>query len=87
MVFVSTKVDNIGQQGNRALLLICIWQIIVRKAQQCRIVSASFRNRTDIVSLISFVGKTRELILQIKHFIHERNFQCNQIELFITPVT
>ena len=29
MVFSSTKVANIGQQGNRALLFICIWLYLV----------------------------------------------------------
>ena len=60
MVFSSTKVANICQQGKQALLFIgidLIMQIIIRTAQQWRIIGASFRIRTDIANLISFLVK------------------------------
>ena len=33
-------------------------------------------------NLISFAGKICQLILQMKHIIDERNFQCTWIEQF-----
>ena len=47
-------------------------QILIRKAQQWRIIGASFRLRTDITNLIGFTGKIYQLILQMKHLIDEK---------------
>ena len=60
MIFLSTKVANIGQQGKRYCCLSVfdfIRQIIIRTAQQWQIIDACFRVRTDIADLIGFVGK------------------------------
>ena len=71
MVFSSMKVANIGLQGKRALLFICVWLylVIIRTAQQWRIIGVCFRLQTDIANLITFVGKICQLILQMKHLI------------------
>ena len=52
-----------------------IRQIIIRKAQQWQIISASFRLWTDIVNFIIFAGKMYQLILQMKHLVDEKT--CN----------
>ena len=73
MVFLARKLlKSVSRVSGYCCLSVFdfIRQIIIRTAQQWRIIGACFRLRTDIANLISFrVGKMCQLILQMKHLI------------------